>query len=536
MESELINANARVATWHARMQRCGFKFLTTQFVCSLIGGPQHYTGRPIDISHKHLGISPEEWEEFMRLFMNVCMDQGIDVQTSRELRDLFLSIADEVISKPGETVPPNPGPQVHTGSSLYARLGGVYPISLFTDRLVDALLVDDRIGLSVDEDRRSPSALKYLFTEVFCNLAGGGEMMTAPDLEFTKLLVPKSAWGIVTDTAELAADHFSKEDIPDVLKALEAGKHLIIDATSADTGVCLSGAAAVKDLQAAAAGQKLSAAQLAARLAAPGQHVAARRRVFGDPRTLYGRVGGIFGLARFASIMMDAWMQNDVLNANLAVARWHETNQVYGFKFFVTQILAYLTGGPQRYTGRAMEISHKHLNITVSQWAHFMQEADRILDALVKDPVLQRSLRGILASFRDQCIVRPGEQPWPDPGPSRPGDDTVGTTYHSLGGVYPIARYADMLVEAVLKGDRVQVEWHPLEDPQSTRHPPGLKYMVTELLCRCTGGPEVVTSRSFDPAKLGVQAHQWPAFMQLAAEAATRSFRSMRSGGRCCRP
>ena len=78
------------------------------------------------------------------------------------------------------------------------------------------------------------------------------------------------------------------------------------------------------------------------------------------------------------------------------------------------------------------------------------------------------------------------------------------TLYSQLGGVYPIALFADRLVESVLKGDRVQVEWDQVEDASGTRHPPGLKYMVTELLCNSAGGPEVVTSKGFDEAKLGV--------------------------------
>merc|ERR1712137_1464391 len=53
------------------------------------------------------------------------------------------------------------------------------------------------------------------------------------------------------------------------------------------------------------------------------------------------------------------------------------------------------------------------------------------------------------------------------------------------------------------------------------RHPPGLKYMVTELVCHATGGPEVVTSKGFDEAKLGVAAEDWPVFLELAADAAS---------------
>jgi len=45
--------------------------------------------------------------------------------------------------------------------------------------------------------------------------------------------------------------------------------------------------------------------------------------------------------------------------------------------------------------------------------------------------------------------------------------------------------------------------------------------MVTELLCNSSGGPEVVTSKGFDEAKLGVAPEQWQTFLELVAEAAT---------------
>merc|ERR1712072_692552 len=133
------------------------------------------------------------------------------------------------------------------------------------------------------------------------------------------------------------------------------------------------------DLQTAAAGKMLTSAAIAARHAAPGAHIAARRRVLGDPRTLYGRGGGVFGLAKLADRLMDAWMADPALNANAAVAKWHESQQKYGFKFLVTQLLGYLTGGPQRYTGQSMEAAHKHLAITESQWQSFIADAGQVL-------------------------------------------------------------------------------------------------------------------------------------------------------------
>merc|ERR1712186_278748 len=57
-------------------------------------------------------------------------------------------------------------------------------------------------------------------------------------------------------------------------------------------------------------------------------------------------------------------MADPALNANTKVARRHESQQKFGFKFLVTQVMGYLTGGPQRYTGRPMEEAHKHLAIS----------------------------------------------------------------------------------------------------------------------------------------------------------------------------
>ena len=59
-----------------------------------------------------------------------------------------------------------------------------------------------------------------------------------------------------------------------------------------------------------------------------------------------------------------------------------------------------------------------------------------------------------------------------------------------------------------------------MKKPNATRHPPGLKFLLTELVCHAAGGPELVTCEGFDPAKLGVPADRWDAFGALVAEAA----------------
>merc|ERR1712048_825142 len=252
-------------------------------------------------------------------------------------------------------------------------------------------------------------------------------------------------------------------------------------------------------------------------MGAPGAFIAARRRVIGDPRTLYGKGGGIFGLAKLADALMDAWMTDPTLNANAKVARWHHSAQKCGFKFLVTQIMGYLTGGPQRYTGKPMDVAHKHLGITGMQWDSFMTDADRVFADFKIAPGTQRELRAILASFRQQCTLSPGEVAPSDPGNTPPSGSSL---YAALGGVYPIAQFVDRLVDVVLTGDSLQAPLKVVHGAHSERHPAGLKYMVTELVCNGTGGPEIVTSRGFDDAKLGIDEHEWPAFLSLAEKAA----------------
>jgi len=519
MADNMLNANQKVATWHQKAQRCGFKFLVVQIIGNLTGGPQVYTGRPMDVAHKHLNISEDEWCRFMEIFNDVCTEFGLAASDVDDLNALMISMEMDCVVYPGETAPPSPAPFRPHGSSLYSRLGGVYPISLFVDRLVDTLIADSRVQLPLDAQKRSEVSLKYLFTELVCNLSGGPEVVTARDADETKLLIPKSQWRFLIAVAEVAADHMPATARPSLIQLLHRSKHLIVDPGSKDTDEEMSvGALRVKGLEEAAAGKMLSKEVIAARHAAPAAHVAARRRVHGDPRTLYGKGGGVFGLAKISDHLMDTWMANPVLNGNSKVARWNESQQKSGFKFLVTQIMGYLTGGPQRYTGRPMDEAHKHLAITPEEWEAFMRDADKSLDDLAMPAEAKTELLAILATFQSQCVVMPGEAVPADPGLKKPHSMNP-ALYHRLGGVYPIAQFVDRLVDLVLASNSVHIDVGQLEDTAQVRHAPGLKYVLTELVCNGTGGPEVVTSKGFEEAKLGVAQEEWPAFLTLVSQA-----------------
>ena len=220
MAEPTLNANEMVANWHEKAQRCGFKFLVTQLISYQCGGPQVYTGRDMAASHKHLSISPEEWAAFIDSLHEVCDELGLPKQETDDVAAVVASMRAGCTLAEGEEAPPNPGPPPPSRclpTSLYARLGGCYPLALFSDRLVDALLGDSSVVITVSDERTMP-ALKYLFTELCCEIAGGPEVMTAPSLhtarlqlrplDFVKMLgCVKSAADHLDDDADVAARH-----------------------------------------------------------------------------------------------------------------------------------------------------------------------------------------------------------------------------------------------------------------------------------------------------------------------------------------
>ena len=145
-----------------------------------------------------------------------------------------------------------------------------------------------------------------------------------------------------------------------------------------------------------------------------------RARSYGLAGSLYARCGGIFGVAAFVDRCMDAWMADPTLNANDAVAAWHQRAQRCGFKFLVTQLMGYLCGGPQVYTGREMAASHKHLGITEEQWGAFVGQLAEVCGGFPLQPDDVADLVAVVASMRPECVLeagtRKGTLPCPRPG------------------------------------------------------------------------------------------------------------------------
>ncbi|GHK00680.1 group I truncated hemoglobin [Streptomyces sp. NPDC003753] len=126
-----------------------------------------------------------------------------------------------------------------------------------------------------------------------------------------------------------------------------------------------------------------------------------------QPTSLYERLGGIYSIATVVDDFIDRIMVDDRLNANPRVDEAHHRVLPPGFKYLVTEMVGEATGGPQRYTGRAMEDSHRDMLITGAEWVAFMDDLNRTLDKFEVPQQERSELLAIVESLRDAIVTEP---------------------------------------------------------------------------------------------------------------------------------
>ncbi len=99
-----------------------------------------------------------------------------------------------------------------------------------------------------------------------------------------------------------------------------------------------------------------------------------------DSPSLYERLGGVYSIATVIDDFIDRIMIDPRLNANSRVDEAHHRVSPPGFKYLVTEMVCWATGGPQKYTGRSMKDSHQHLMITATEWEAFLDDLQQTLD------------------------------------------------------------------------------------------------------------------------------------------------------------
>src|SRR5215472_4370145 len=121
--------------------------------------------------------------------------------------------------------------------------------------------------------------------------------------------------------------------------------------------------------------------------------------------SLYDRLGGIYSIACVVDDFIDRIMNDARLNANPAVKEAQHKVPPPGFKYLVTEMVGWATGGPQKYTGRSMRESHEHLNITPKEWDAFMDDFQQTLDKFRVPAVEQGELKAIVNSTYGDIVI-----------------------------------------------------------------------------------------------------------------------------------
>ena len=121
--------------------------------------------------------------------------------------------------------------------------------------------------------------------------------------------------------------------------------------------------------------------------------------------SLYERLGGVYSIATVVDDFVDRIMVDPRLNANPLVDEAHHRVPPAGFKYLVTEMVCWATGGPQQYTGRSMRESHQHLKITANEWEAFLDDFQKTLDKFGVPEAEQDELKAIVASTRGDIVI-----------------------------------------------------------------------------------------------------------------------------------
>jgi hemoglobin len=121
--------------------------------------------------------------------------------------------------------------------------------------------------------------------------------------------------------------------------------------------------------------------------------------------SLYDRLGGVYSIATVVDDFIDRIMIDPRLNSNPLVDEAHHRVPPAGFKYLVTEMVCWATGGPQKYTGKSMAESHKDLKIKSEEWEAFLDDFKQTLDKFAVPPREQAELKTIVNSTRSDIVV-----------------------------------------------------------------------------------------------------------------------------------
>jgi hemoglobin len=135
-----------------------------------------------------------------------------------------------------------------------------------------------------------------------------------------------------------------------------------------------------------------------------------------EQKALYDRLGGVYAIATVVDDFIDRIMVDPRLNANPRVDAAHHRVSPAGFKYLVTEMVCWATGGPQQYSGRSMEDTHRLLMITPQEWQAFLDDFQQTLDTFNVPQAEQEELVALVESTREAIVISPMHE---NPGESK---------------------------------------------------------------------------------------------------------------------
>jgi len=120
--------------------------------------------------------------------------------------------------------------------------------------------------------------------------------------------------------------------------------------------------------------------------------------------SLYERLGGAYNIATVVDDFIERLLVNATLNANPAISEARTRVPKAGLKFYVTAMVCEVSGGPCKYTGRAMKESHEKLNISQAEWDAMVVDFKATLNRFKVPQREQQELITIVGSTKNDIV------------------------------------------------------------------------------------------------------------------------------------
>ena len=116
-------------------------------------------------------------------------------------------------------------------------------------------------------------------------------------------------------------------------------------------------------------------------------------------KTLYDRLGGTAGIAQLVDDVVEAHLNNPVINTRFEHAKNIEQSKKMLVEFFCIG-----AGGPEAYSGRDMLSTHRGMNISEQEFIAAVDDVFEAMDKNQLDDDVKKDVLSILYSLKSEII------------------------------------------------------------------------------------------------------------------------------------